>query len=140
VFGTGELFKIIMVYLAVVFLITRDIYRSAEDIAQERVTKSLSLGASEFATVFRLMAPQLMPRLLSSVRLALIAGWTMIILTEAIASQEGLGYRIFLVRRYLDMKTIIPYVLIIATLAFLLDRLLVLWIKKGYPWFNYDNG
>ena len=54
--------------------------------------------------------PQVLPRLIDTVRLALGAAWLFLIAAEAIAATEGLGYRIFLVRRYLAMDVILPYV------------------------------
>jgi NitT/TauT family transport system permease protein len=57
---------------------------------------------------------------------------------EAIAATVGLGYRIFLVRRYIAMDIIIPYVLWISLLAFLADFLVRLWIKKRYRWVELD--
>ena len=52
-----------------------------------------------------------------------------------IASTEGLGYRIFLVRRYLAMDVILPYVLWIILLGFLLDWLLRLLVATRYRWY-----
>jgi NitT/TauT family transport system permease protein len=43
------------------------------------------------------------------------------IAAEAIAATDGLGYRIFLLRRYLAMDVILPYVAWITLLAFLFD-------------------
>ena len=54
-------------------------------------------------------------------RLALGPAWLFLIAAEAIASESGLGYRIFLVRRYLAMDVILPYVAWITLLAFLID-------------------
>ena len=62
--------------------------------------------------------PQVMPRLIDTVRLALGGAWLFLIAAEAIASTEGLGYRIFLVRRYLAMDVILPYVAWITFLGF----------------------
>ena len=53
---------------------------------------------------------------------------------EAIAADVGLGYRIFLVRRYLSMDVILPYVVWITLLAYIFDLLLV-WVgRKAFPW------
>ena len=46
----------------------------------------------------------------------------------------GLGYRIFLVRRYLSMDVIIPYVAWIAILAILMDVALTFASQWLYPW------
>ena len=57
-------------------------------------------------------------------RLSLGPAWLFLIAAEAIASTDGLGYRIFLVRRYLSMDVILPYVAWITLLAWLTDELL----------------
>ena len=60
--------------------------------------------------------------------------WIFLISAEAIASTEGLGYRIFLVRRYLAMDLILPYVAWITLLAFLIDRILLVVSRRAFPW------
>jgi NitT/TauT family transport system permease protein len=63
-----------------------------------------------------------------------VPAWIFLISAEAIASTEGLGYRIFLVRRYLAMDIILPYVAWITLIAFLIDRAL-LWVSRRlFPW------
>ena len=54
----------------------------------------------------------------------------------ALASTDGLGYRIFLVRRYLAMDVIIPYVLWITLLGYLCDWSLRLILRRAYPWYQ----
>jgi hypothetical protein len=60
--------------------------------------------------------------------------WLFLIAAEAIAATEGLGYRIFLVRRFLAMDIILPYVAWITLLAFVLDALLARLSRRLYPW------
>jgi NitT/TauT family transport system permease protein len=87
----------------------------------------------------RLVVPQTMPKLISAIRLALVPGWIFLISAEAIASTSGLGYRIFLVRRYLAMDVILPYVIWITLLAFLIDRLLLALSIKIFPWHHLEG-
>ncbi|MEE4476121.1 ABC transporter permease, partial [Escherichia coli] len=68
-------------------------------------------------------------------RLQLGPAWLFLIAAEAIASDSGLGYRIFLVRRYLAMDVIIPYVAWITLLAFLIDVGLRVLQRRAFPWF-----
>ena len=56
-----------------------------------------------------------------------------------LAATEGLGYRVFLVRRYLAMDVILPYVFWITLLAFIIDRLLLMSSKKLFPWHHIDG-
>ena len=68
------------------------------------------------------------------------SAWLFLIAAEAIAAQDGLGYRIFLVRRYLSMDVILPYVAWITLLAFIIDQAL-LWISRlSFPWYHVDEG
>ena len=78
--------------------------------------------------------PQVMPRLIGALRLSLGPAWLFLIAAEAIASTEGLGYRIFLVRRYFAMDVIIPYVIWITLLAFLMDLGLRQLSRRAFPW------
>ena len=80
--------------------------------------------------------PQVMPRLLNAVRLSFGAAWLFLIASEAIASTDGLGYRIFLVRRYLAMDIIIPYTIWITFIGFLTDYILKTIIAKKYRWYE----
>ena len=65
---------------------------------------------------------------------------TMKIAAEAIASTEGLGYRIFLVRRYLAMDVILPYVAWITLLAFLIDWGLRRLSHRAFDWQPGERG
>jgi NitT/TauT family transport system permease protein len=57
-----------------------------------------------------------------------------LISAEAIASDVGLGYRVFLVRRYLAMDIILPYVAWIALLAVIFDLALLTASRRAFPW------
>lgn len=134
-FGVGEFGKITLIFIGSAFLITRDVYRATKEIPEEQVVKALTLGATQFQVVYSVILPQILPKLLSTLRICLGGSWLFLIAAEAIASTNGLGYRIFLVRRYLAMDTIIPYVLWITLLGFLMDMFLRLAIQKFFPWY-----
>ena len=134
-FGVGELGKVMLIILGTLPLITRDIYLATKKIPRETIVKALTLGASPFGVVYRVVFPQVVPRLIETVRLSMGAAWLFLIASEAIASQDGLGYRIFLVRRYLSMDVIIVYVAWITLLAFIADFALRKWVSVRYPWY-----
>jgi NitT/TauT family transport system permease protein len=134
-FGVGELGKVMLIILGTLPLITRDIYLATKKIPRETIVKALTLGASPFGVVYRVVFPQVVPRLIETVRLSMGAAWLFLIASEAISSQDGLGYRIFLVRRYLSMDVIIVYVAWITLLAFIADFALRKWVSVRYPWY-----
>ncbi|MBI5248760.1 MAG: ABC transporter permease [Desulfomonile tiedjei] len=135
VFGVGEVGKIVLIFIGSLFVITRDIHEETRQLPREQIVKALTLGASQFQVLWQVVLPQIMPRLLITVRLCLGGAWLFLIASEAIASTDGLGYRIFLVRRYLAMDIIIPYVLWITLIGLLMDTALRLVVNWKYRWY-----
>ena len=137
--GVDEIAKVALIFLGVAPVITRDIAGTVARMPVEQVTKGLTLGATPLSLVYRVVLPQVWPRLIEAVRLSLGAAWLFLIASEAIAANEGLGYRIFLVRRYLAMDVILPYVLWITALGFSIDWSLRKLLRVGFPWYVTDE-
>ncbi len=85
------------------------------------------------------MLPQILPRLIDTLRLQIGPAWLFLIAAEAISSEAGLGYRIFLVRRYLAMDVIFPYVLWITLLAVGTDYILNRLRIGIFPWSELEK-
>lgn len=134
-FGLGELSKVMLIVIGVTPFIARDLQQQVQNIPSEQLIKAQTLGAHSAQILWRVILPQALPRLLEAVRLSLGSAWLFLIAAEAIASTEGLGYRIFLMRRYLAMDVILPYVAWITLLAFSLDGLLRVAGRRGWPWY-----
>ena len=134
IFGLGETSKVMLIVLGTAPVMTRSLAQAVMDIPKEEIIKAETLGASALQLVFRIVLPQIWPRLVTAMRLGLVPAWIFLISAEAIASTGGLGYRIFLVRRYLAMDVIIPYVAWITLLAYGLDRLLLLFSRRAFRW------
>ncbi len=140
IFGLGEVSKVVLIVIGITPFITRDIFQRVMEIPDEQIIKAQTLGANTWQIILRVILPQVMPRLIGAIRLSLGAAWLFLIAAEAIAATDGLGYRIFLVRRYLSMDIILPYVLWITILAFFIDYLLRKISVTLYPWFYTQSG
>jgi NitT/TauT family transport system permease protein len=132
--GLGEVAKITLIIIGVAPCVIRDLALRAGELPGEQLIKAQTLGASSWLLGIRVILPQLWPRLIDALRLTLGSAWLFLIAAEAIASTEGLGYRIFLVRRYLAMDVILPYVVWITLLAFGTDWLLRAARARLFPW------
>jgi NitT/TauT family transport system permease protein len=134
VFGLGETSKVVLIVIGITPFMTRDLAQRVMDIPHEQLVKAQTLGASSLVIALRVALPQVLPRLIANVRLSLGAAWLFLIAAEAVASDVGLGYRIFLVRRFLAMDVILTYVIWITLLAFLLDWVLKNLSRRAFPW------
>lgn len=139
VFGLGEVSKVVLIVFGVAPFLIRDIAMRSQSLPAEEIIKAQTLGGSTWQIIVRVVLPQMMPRLLDALRLSLGAAWLFLIAAEAIASTDGLGYRIFLVRRYLSMDIILPYVAWITLLAFVMDYSLRIVTQRFYPWYSKGN-
>ncbi|WEX73804.1 ABC transporter permease subunit [Sinorhizobium numidicum] len=134
VFGLGELSKVVLIVIGITPFLVRDLAMTVAAIPREQMVKAQTLGASTWQIMLRVALPQTMPRLIEALRLSLGPAFLFLISAEAIAAESGLGYRIFLVRRYLAMDVILPYVAWITLLAYLFDWLLARIARRGFPW------
>ncbi len=137
--GLGEASKIMLVALGTAPVMTRSMAQAVMDIPKELIIKAQTLGANTWQMMVRAVLPQVLPKLITAIRLGLVPGWIFLISAEAIASTSGLGYRIFLVRRFLAMDVILPYVVWITLLAYILDRLLLMVSKRAFPWYHMQG-
>jgi NitT/TauT family transport system permease protein len=134
VFGLGELSKVVLIVFGVAPFLVRDLSLAVGNLPAEQLVKAQTLGASTWQIAIRVVLPQVMPRLIESVRLSLGPAFLFLISAEAIAADVGLGYRIFLVRRYLAMDVILPYVAWITLLSYVMDYALSQFARRVFPW------
>ena len=139
VFGVGELAKVALITIGVAPFLMRDVEQRVRELPREQLVKAQTLDATTWQIALRVVLPQVLPRLLDALRLSLGAAWLFLIAAEAIASTEGLGYRIFLVRRYLAMDVILPYVAWITVLAFAFDFGLRRLNRALFPWYGAER-
>jgi NitT/TauT family transport system permease protein len=137
--GLEETSKITLIALGTAPLMLRAVALAVEEIPRELIVKAQTLGASTWQMVTRVVLPQVLPKLIVATRFALIPAWIFLISAEAIAAVSGLGYRIFLVRRFLSMDVIIPYVIWITLLAWFMDLALATLQRRLFPWFQPEQ-
>ncbi len=135
-FGIGEFAKIMLMVIGVAPTIIMDTLNLTKSVPGEQVVRAFTLGASDLGVTFRVVLPQIWPRVLNSIRLNLKSLVLFLFAGEMIASQDGLAYRIALMQRHMGMDVIIPYVLWTALLLFLIDLALRLFIRATNPWFR----
>ncbi len=136
-FGIDELSKIMLIVIGVTPTIILDTVNLTRSVPREQVVKGFTLGAHDFGVTYGIVLRQIMPRVLTSIRLNLKAVKVLFLFAgEMIASQDGLAFRIALLRRHMGMNVIIPYVLWVALLLFLVDLGMRMLNRTMHPWFK----
>lgn len=138
--GLGETAKIALIVIGVAPIMIRDLAAHVQALPREQIVKAQTLSAGTWLVALRVVLPQALPRLITSLRLQLGPAFLFLIAAEAISADSGLGFRIFLVRRYLAMDVIFPYVAWITLLSALADLGLNALRRKVFPWSDLEGG
>lgn len=119
--GLGELSKIVMIFLIIVFQVIVAVRDGVRSIPRETYYPLYSLGAS-FADIFRhILLPASMPKFLTAVRVAMATSISVLFFTETFGTQYGMGYFImdaWLRVNYLEMYSGIIVLSLIGMLLF----------------------
>ena len=104
--GLGELSKILMIFLIIVFQVVVAVRDGIHAIPKEIYEPLVSLGAS-FGEIFReILWPASLPKFLTAVRVAMATAISVLFFTETFGTQYGMGYFImdaWLRVNYLEM-------------------------------------
>lgn len=132
--GIGDVAKGSLIFLAVSVPLIRGLILRIQAIPEQKIWSALSRGASPWEMIWIVLRRIVEPGFLEDVRLMLGTAWIYLLAVELIVSDSGLGYRISLAGRNLDMALIFLYVAIICLIAYGMDRLIYLFNRFKNPW------
>ena len=104
--GIGELPKVIMIFLIVIFQVLVAIRDSIKTIPKEMFFPLYSLGASFRQIFLNILWPAVLPNFITSLRVAMGTAISVLFFTETFGTKYGMGYFImdsWLRVNYLDM-------------------------------------
>lgn len=134
IFGVEDYGKIIYIILGVLPSMLLTLFMKVKEIPIQTIVKSKTLGANDFQTISKVVFPQILPHFIDAVRLTLFLAWILLLTSEIVPTETGLGFRIHLEKRFANMDVIIPYVIWIALISYSLDRILAFTQKTLSPW------
>lgn len=104
--GLGEMTKVTMIVLIILFQLVVSIRDSLRAIDRASIATLRSLGASAYQEVRYLLFPAIVPDILSALRIAIGTAISVLFVTETYGTSQGMGYYIvdaWMRIAYLDM-------------------------------------
>jgi len=136
-FGTKTEMFVAMVGLSVFFTLAQSIYQAAKkDVTDHTVYKAYSLGASSPEVIYEVLWKQILPRVLEAIRLQIGPAMVFLIAAEYVVGDVGIGYRIRIQSRILNMNVVYIYLMILGGSGLVLDWSLTWFRRKWCPWFG----
>jgi NitT/TauT family transport system permease protein len=92
------------------------------------------LGASDAEIIYEVIWKQILPSVLDNIRLQIGPAMIFLLAAEMLVGGEGMGFRIRMESRVLDMSVVYIYLTILGFTGLMADYVL-LWLRKRLcPW------
>ncbi len=131
-FGNGS--KILLIVLGCMLPVTIGAYNGARSSEQVLVWSARSMGANRLRMLWDVVVPSAMPELLNGIRTALALSFILLVTSELIVAQSGLGYLIGFLGANGTYDAMFAVVLTVAFLGFAADRLYLLIMQRVLRW------
>jgi NitT/TauT family transport system permease protein len=131
-FGNGS--KILLIFLGCMLPVTVGAFNGARSSEQALVWSARSMGASRLRMLWDVVVPSAMPELLNGIRTALALSFILLVTSELIVAQSGLGYLIGFLGANGTYDAMFAVVLTVAFLGFAADRAYLLIMHRVLRW------
>lgn len=122
-FGTGEAPKIALLFIGVVFFLITLVMDHVRQVRMELIETGMTLGASRWIILRRVIFPAAAPNILIAMRQMLAVSWTYLVIAEIVASTTGIGAMMMRARRFLHTDEIMAGIVVIGALGLCFDLL-----------------
>ncbi|MGE8165470.1 ABC transporter permease subunit [Paraburkholderia sp. NPDC080076] len=140
-FGVGEVAKIFLVALAVLFPIYINTMLGIRQIDPKLMELAKVIGLNWTAIVRRIILPGAMPSILTGVRYALAHAWLALVIAETLATTKGIGFLAMDAREFLQTNVILLTMIIYAIIGVVADALVRVLETHFLSWHaNYAKG
>jgi ABC-type nitrate/sulfonate/bicarbonate transport system permease component len=133
-FGFSEAGKILLTLLGVALVVVVSTYEAIGNIKPIFVKAAYSLGATKRQMLRTVMLPGILPELRSGLRIALATGFGLVVVSELMGADYGLGQLIDIARRTFSTQTIALAIFLIGGIAVALDKLIEISMDRLTYW------
>ncbi|MSO68355.1 MAG: ABC transporter permease [Pseudolabrys sp.] len=132
--GFGDGSKILLIFLGCMLPVTIGAFNGARSSEQVLVWSARSMGANKLRMLWDVVVPSAMPELLNGIRTALALSFILLVSSELIVAQQGLGYLIGYLGANGNYDAMYAVVLTVAFLGFAADRIYLLISNWTLAW------
>lgn len=120
-FGLGSFSKILVIAMGVSLPVLYHSYQGARQIENKLVWTAQAMGMGPIRRLYKIVLPAALPEILVGCRVGIIMALIVMVSSEMIARQEGVGNLLFTSMDMAQYATVYAVILILAVLGFVLD-------------------
>ncbi len=137
-FGIGETGKIILLFLAALWIMAIAARSGVSGVRITKVHAAYSLGASKWQIMRHVIIPNSLPDIFTGARVAMGVCWGTVVAAELVAASQGAGMMIMVASKFTLTDIVLMGIILIGVIGFGIDmlmrwaeRVLVPWKGKG---------
>jgi ABC-type nitrate/sulfonate/bicarbonate transport system permease component len=132
--GFGDGSKILLIFLGCMLPVTLGAFNGARGADRVLIWSARSMGAGRVRVLRDVVLPSALPELLNGIRTALALAFILLVSSELIVAQQGLGYLIGFLGASGAYEGMFAVVLTVAMLGFVADRAYGVLVRRALQW------
>ena len=133
-FGIGETGKIILLFLAALWIMAIAARSGVSGVRITKVHAAYSLGASKWQIMRYVIIPNSLPDIFTGARVAMGVCWGTVVAAELVAASQGAGMMIMVASKFTLTDIVIMGIILIGIIGFGID-MLMRWAERVLvPW------
>ncbi|NJO80785.1 MAG: ABC transporter permease [Cyanobacteria bacterium RM1_2_2] len=132
--GIGEEPKITLIFIGVFFFNSLMVMDTVKFVPKDLIEATYMLGGNRWEALTQVILPHVLPGIIDACRINLAAAWQLVIVSELIAANEGLGRRISVAGRFLRTDEIFVGLIVIGVIGLTFDLLFQYLLRVSCKW------
>ncbi len=132
--GIGEGGKIILLFLAALWIMTIAARAGVSGVNISKVHAAYSLGASKWQLMRHVIVPNSLPEIFTGARVAMGVCWGTVVAAELVAAEKGAGMMIMVAARFQLTDIVIMGIILIGVIGYSIDILMRRAERWLVPW------
>ena len=133
-FGIGEEGKIILLFLASLWIMTISARAGVSGVKISKIHAAYSLGASKRQIMRLVIVPNSLPEIFTGARVSMGVCWGTVVAAELVAAQKGAGMMIINASKFQMTDLVIMGIVLIGVIGYAIDILMRLAENYLVPW------
>ena len=137
--GIGDFSKIAVIALACLLPVVTATFNGARSVDPVLLWSARARGTSEAKLLWRVVLPAIVPQIAAGVRTAIAISIIVLVSSEFLSSQEGLGYLIATYGGVGAEDAMLAVVIYLAAIGYALDRLYLAALRRWMAWHAFAH-
>lgn len=135
-FGTGDMQKLMLLFLGVVWFLITLVMDYAKAVRVELIETSLTLGGGALQILWTVIVPASLPNIFVAMRQMLATSWTYLVIAEIVAATDGIGAVMMRASRFVHTDEVMAGIMVIGLLGLAFDYAFKLLHRFLFPYAN----